>query len=93
MADMAFSCARLTCPALASRQAEPWRWKISATSIAGRNNGEQRSGGRSCLGEQQVERAGDLADRLEGGTVVERGGVEPLVAERTRVILRLDLRH
>ena len=52
---MTFSCARLTCPALA------WR---------------------SYLGEQQVERAGDLADRLDGDTGIERRGVELLVPEQ-----------
>src|SRR5271165_2042728 len=82
MADMTFSCARLTRPALALRQAGPWRRKISATSIAGRDTGEPRSGGRCYLGEQQVERAGDLADRLDGDTCVERRGVELLVAEQ-----------
>src|SRR5208337_3219382 len=82
MADMTFSCARLTRPALALRQAGPWRRKISATSIAGRDTGEPRSGGRSHLGEQQVERAGDLADRLDGDTGVERRGVELLVTEQ-----------
>src|SRR5271169_2285803 len=82
MADMTFSCARLTRPALALRQAGPWRRKISATSIAGRDKGEPRSGGRSYLGEQQVERAGDFANRLDGDTGIERRGVELLVAEQ-----------
>src|SRR5712672_854493 len=82
MADMTFSCARLTCPALTLRQAGPWRRKISASSIAGRDTGEPRSGGRSYLGEELVEWAGDLADRLDGDTGVERRGVELLVAEQ-----------
>src|ERR1019366_2060909 len=82
MADITFSCARLTRPALALRQAGPWRRKISASSIAGRDKGEPRSGGRSYLGEEQVERAGDLADRLDGDTGVERRGVELLVTEQ-----------
>src|SRR5882757_3314113 len=82
IADMTFSCARLTCPALASRHAGPWRRKISATSTAGRDKGTRASGGRSYLGEQQVERAGDLADRLDGDTGVERGGVELLVTQK-----------
>ncbi len=37
MADMTFSCPRLSCPARALRQAGPWRRKISASSIAGRD--------------------------------------------------------
>src|SRR6185312_8173089 len=82
MADMTFSCARLTCPALALRHAGPWRRKISATSTAGRDTGRRASGGRAHLGEQQVERAGDLADRLEGDTGIERRGVELLVPEQ-----------
>src|SRR5208283_2482069 len=82
MADMTFSCPRLTRPALALRQAGPWRRKISATSIAGRDKGKPRSGGWSYLGEQQVERAGDLADRLDGDPGVERRGVELLVPEQ-----------
>ena len=47
-----------------------------------RQGGKPRSGGRSDLSEQQVERAGDLADRLDGDTRVERRGVELLVAEQ-----------
>jgi hypothetical protein len=82
MADMTFSCPRLTGPALALRQAGPWLRKISATSIAGRDKGKPRSGGRSYLGEQQVERAGDLANRLDSDTGVERGGIELLEAEQ-----------
>src|SRR6185312_8522018 len=82
MADMTFSCARLTCPALALRHTGPWRRKISATSTAGRDKGKPRSGGRSYLGEQQVERAGDLADRLDGDTGIERRGAKLLVAQK-----------
>ena len=36
MADITLSWPRLTCPALAFRQAAPWRWKMSATSSLGR---------------------------------------------------------
>ena len=36
MAAIAFNWPRLTCPALALRQAAPWLRKISATSSAGR---------------------------------------------------------
>jgi hypothetical protein len=42
-----------------------------------------RSGGRSYLGEQQVERAGDLSDRLDGDAGVQRRGVKLLVAEQS----------
>jgi hypothetical protein len=49
---------------------------LSATSIAGRDKDEARSGGRPYLGELQVERAGDLADRLDGDT----GRPRPCVA-------------
>ena len=37
MADITFSCSRLTWPALALRHAGPWPRKISATSSAGRD--------------------------------------------------------
>src|SRR5713101_3708647 len=82
MADITFSWARLTRPALALRQVGPWRRKISATSIAGRDKSEPRSGGRPHLGEEQVERTCDLPDRLDGDTSVKRRGVELLVAEQ-----------
>ena len=36
IADITFSCSRLTWPALAERHAGPWPRKISATSKAGR---------------------------------------------------------
>jgi hypothetical protein len=60
---------------------------MSATSTAGRDNGRV-SGGWLHLIEQQVERAGHLADRLDGDAGVERRGVELLVSERTRAIMR-----
>ena len=56
MADMTFICARLIRPALALRHAGPWRRKMSATATAGRDMRTGASGGRSYLGEQQVER-------------------------------------
>src|ERR1700693_2525087 len=82
IADITLSWPRLTCPALALRHAGPWRRKISATSTAGRDTEGGVSGGGSHLGEQQVERTGDLADRLDGDTSVERRGVELLVTEQ-----------
>ena len=36
MADITLIWPRLRCPALALRQAVPWRWKMSATSTLGR---------------------------------------------------------
>ena len=38
--------------------------------------------------QQQVERARHLADRAGGDAGVERGGVELVVSERTRAIMR-----
>lgn len=81
IADMTFSWPRLTWPAWESRQAGPrWR-KMSATSTAAGDNGDA-SGGRLPLAQQEVERAGDLADRLDGDARVERGRVELLVSEQ-----------
>lgn len=37
IADITFNWSRLTCPALAKRQAGPWSRKMSATSRAGRD--------------------------------------------------------
>src|SRR3974390_399288 len=54
---------------------------MSATSTAGRDN-DRASGGRLRLVQQQVERAGHLADRLNGDAHVERRGVELLVSEQ-----------
>jgi hypothetical protein len=59
---------------------------MSATSTAGRDNGRV-SGGWLHLVQQQVERAGHLANRLDGDAGVERRGVELLVSERTRAIM------
>ena len=79
IADMTFSWPKLTCPALASRQASPrWR-KISASSTAGR---DKRAAVSRASHLQKVERAGDLADRVDRDTGVERRGVELLVTEQ-----------
>src|SRR5271154_3863938 len=81
IADMTFSRPRLTWPAWDARQAGPrWR-KMSATSTAGGDNG-RASGGRLHLAQQEVERAGHLADRLDGDARVERRRVELLVSEQ-----------
>jgi hypothetical protein len=79
--DMTFSWPRLTWPAWEARQAGPqWR-KMSATSTAGRDNGRV-SGGWLHLAQQQVERTGHLADRLDGDACVERRRVELFVSEQ-----------
>src|SRR3954451_25284612 len=81
MADITLSWPRLTWPALALRQAGPWRRKMSATSSGGRGT-RPRSRGRLQRGGEMLERAGDLAERLEGDTGVERRRVELLVPEQ-----------
>src|SRR5689334_18170600 len=75
---MTLSWPRLTWPAWDARQAGPrWR-KMSATSTAGRDNGRASAGHL----QQQVERAGHLADRADGDAGIERGRVELLVPEQ-----------
>src|SRR5271163_797365 len=85
MADIALSWPRLTCPALALRQAAPWRWKMSATSSLGRRTAAGlRSGSRPPFGQRRepVERAGHAADRGIGDARVTGGGVELGMAEQ-----------
>src|SRR5438874_661769 len=90
IADMTFSWLRLTWPAREARQAGPqWR-KMSATSS--RDNGRV-SGGWLHLAQQQVERTGHLADRLDGDARVKRRRVELLVSKRPRAIMRYLLCH
>jgi hypothetical protein len=60
---------------------------MSATSTAGRDNG-RASGGRLHLAQQEVERAGHLADRLDGDARVQRRRVELFVSEQPRAIMR-----
>src|SRR6516225_6790351 len=81
---MTLSWPRLTWPAWDARQAGPRRRKMSATSTAGRDNGGASAGHL----QQQVERAGHLADRGDGDAGIERGRVEFRVPERTRAIMR-----
>jgi hypothetical protein len=50
--------------------------------FAGLVNAEPRSGGWSHFGEETVERACDLSDRLDADAGIERCGVELLVAEQ-----------
>jgi hypothetical protein len=54
---------------------------MSATSTAGRDNG-RASGGRLRLVQQQVERTGDFADRLDGDAGVKRRRVKLFVSEQ-----------
>ena len=83
MADMTFNCPRLIRPALADRQAEPKRRKISATSSVGRDTQICRSGWRPHLRNgQEIKRAGDLANRFKGDTRIKRRGVEFLMSEQ-----------
>jgi hypothetical protein len=79
MADITLSWPRLTCPALARRQAAPWRWKMSATSslerptAAGLHLGSWPHWGQR---REPVDRAGHSADRRIGDAGVKGGGVE-----------------
>src|SRR5229473_7854331 len=85
MADITWSWPRLTCPALALRQAAPWLWKTSATSSLGRFTAAGLgSGSRSPLdhGSEPVERAGHVADRGVGDAGVTGCGVELGMAEQ-----------
>ena len=85
IADITLSWLRLTCPALARRQAAPWRWKMSATS-----SGERPTAAGLRLGSwlhwsqrrEPVERAGHSADRLIGDAGVKSRGVELGMAEQ-----------
>src|ERR1700687_970648 len=81
MADMTFNWPRLTRPALARRHAGPWARKISATSIGGCGKTGRALRRRPHPCDEMFERAGDLAERLEGDARIERGGIELLVPE------------
>src|SRR5439155_24230092 len=85
IADITFSCSRLTWPALALRHAGPRSRKISATSKAGRDISASASAGRPDLLELErdvLQRAHDFADRLGGDAGIERGGFELGVSEQ-----------
>src|SRR5271166_4096193 len=89
IADMAFIWPRLTWPALALRHAAPWARKTSA--IPGLRSGDRamrpRSGGRRSAGEvdaQPLQRARDVADRVDGDAGVERGRARSSPAWRVR---------
>src|SRR5260370_34221664 len=81
MADMTFNWPRLTWPALAQRHAGPWVRKISATSIGGRGKESRVLRRRPHPCDEMFERAGDLAERLEGDARIERAGIELLAPE------------
>jgi hypothetical protein len=57
---------------------------MSATSTVGRGTGRASTGHLP----QEVERARHLADRADGDAGVERRGVELLVSEQPRAIMR-----
>jgi hypothetical protein len=57
---------------------------MSATSTAGRDNGRASAGHLA----QEVERARHLADRADRDAGVKRRGVELLVSEQPRAIMR-----
>src|SRR5580704_4413577 len=82
MADMTFNWPRLTWPVLAWRHAGPWARKISATASGGRGKAGRVSRRRPHPRDEVFERAGDLAERLEGDARIERGGIELLVPEQ-----------
>src|ERR1700730_13681531 len=91
MADITCSWPRLRCPALALRQAAPWRWKMSATSSLGRRTAAGLHSGcrpRFAQRHEPVERAGHSADRRIGDAGVKGGGVELGVTEQPRAIMR-----
>src|ERR1700704_1955162 len=73
MAVMTRRWARLTCAALATRHASPWRRKTSATSNLGQ--GIAGALGRRChVDVQKVERALNLSDAIERYPRVPGGG-------------------
>jgi hypothetical protein len=62
------------------------------------SGGRFRLGGalRRDLGQVQIEplqRAGDVADRVDGDARIKRGRFQLGVSERTRVMMLLSLRH
>src|SRR5271170_117860 len=84
IADMTFSWLRLTWPALALRHAAPWTRKTSATSRLGRAM-RPRSGGRRLPGQveaEPLERALDVANRVDGDAGIERRRLEFGVSEQ-----------
>src|SRR5258707_1674197 len=82
MADITFSWPRLTWPALARRHAGPWARKMSATSSDGRGKGSRVLCRRSHPRDEMLERARDVAERIEGDARIERRGIELLVPEQ-----------
>src|SRR5271169_4962198 len=84
IADMTFSWPSLTWPTLALRHAGPWARKTSATSRRGRAT-RPWSGGRRLPGQvdaQPLQRALDVADRVDGDAGAERDRLELGVSEQ-----------
>src|SRR5215471_16323673 len=81
---MTFNWPRLTWPALAVRHAAPWARKRSATSKRGRPTRRPSDGGRSAreVEAEPLQRALDVADRVDGDAGVERGCLELRVAQQ-----------
>src|SRR4029077_9958530 len=87
IADITFNWARLRWPALALRHAAPWARKTSATPglRSGGRPMRRRLGGRRSAREvdaQPLERALDVADRVDGDAGVKSGGLQLGVAEQ-----------
>src|SRR5271166_6507724 len=82
IADMTFIWPRLTWPSLALRHAAPRARKTSATSRRGRATRPQSGGPRSLrwVDAQPLQRALDVADRVDGDAGVERGRLQLGVA-------------
>ena len=85
IAHITFIWSRLTCPALAKRQAEPWSRKMSATSSAGRAIRRSALGGRLVLfglPTETLQRAHDRADGLGGDARIKRGCLQLRMPEQ-----------
>src|SRR5215467_8362275 len=90
MALMTFSCSRLICPRLASRQAGPWSRKISATSSRDRAmpaalrrlGAPTRLPQLAVLGAEPFEWTIDCRDLTRGNTGVSRGRVQLRMPEK-----------
>src|SRR4029077_1911345 len=94
IADMTWSCPRLTCPALARRQSAPWRSKTSATSSFGRRTAARlRFGSRPPLDQwcEPVEWAGYGPDRRIGDAGVKRRRVELGVTQKRLNHANIDI--
>src|SRR5215813_7587628 len=94
IADMTWSWARLTCPALARRQSAPCRAKTSATSSFGRRTAVRLSlGSRPPVDQlcEPVEWAGYGPDRAIGDAGVKRCGVKLGMAQQCLDYANIDI--